>query len=115
LYHVHHRILNVHGISGVSRGGLGGAQPPLPTLGPPLEKFETAVGEDVCPPYSGPERGRAPLANFSGYATTWNGNIRFNCSICNERIRREQMILHACSGDCTSVVLVLILNIQIQI
>jgi hypothetical protein len=51
-------------VSGVSRGRLGGAQPPLPTLGPPLEKFETAVGEDVCPPYRGPERGRALPSKF---------------------------------------------------
>jgi hypothetical protein len=27
-------------------------------------------------------------------------NLRFNCSICHEYIRREQISLHACSGDC---------------
>jgi hypothetical protein len=38
-------------------GGGGRPPPPLPTLEPPLQKFETTVGPDVSPPYSGPGRG----------------------------------------------------------
>jgi hypothetical protein len=33
-------------------------------------------------------------------ADTSDRNSRFTCSICHQRVRREQVLVHACLGDC---------------
>jgi len=35
-----------------------------------------------------------------GIINTSNPRRQFNCSICNQSVRREQISLHTCSGDC---------------